>query len=286
MMDTLAPLQSLFEAEAGEAIPLPPDIASLYGGLRLPLQANRPYVIGNFVTSLDGVVSLQIPGMVGGDEISGKSRQDHFVMGILRAIADAIVVGAGTLRDSPRHRWTATRIFPAFSQSYQQLRAALGKTEPPLNVIVSGRGDFSLSLALFQDGTIPVLIVTTSGGAERINAQGVPPWVQVVTVDQKSEIISAQAILEAVTYVRHCDVVLTEGGPHLLSVFLAERLLDELFLTLAPQIIGRDAQHMLPGLAMGQVFAPHHQHWGELVSVKRGENHLFLRYKFATAALL
>jgi hypothetical protein len=42
---------------------------------------------------------------------------------------------------------------------------------------------------------------------------------------------------------------------------------------------------MLPGLAMGQVFAPHHPLWGNLVSVKRGENHLFLRYTFATAVL-
>jgi riboflavin biosynthesis pyrimidine reductase len=242
-------------------------------------------VIGNFVTSLDGVVSLQMPAMAGGGEISGNSRQDHFVMGMLRAIADAIIIGAGTLRDSPRHRWTAARVFPAFSQSYQQLRDALGKAVPPLNVIVSARGDFSMSLALFRDGTIPVLIITTPTGAERISAQPVPPWVQVVTVDQKSEIISAQAILEAVREVRHCDIILTEGGPRLLSVFLAGHLLDELFLTLAPQIVGRDEQHMLPSLAMGQVFAPHHALWGNLVSVKRGENHLFLRYTFATAII-
>lgn len=284
-MNTLQPLQSLFDMASGEELPLPPEIAGLYGSLRMPLQAGRPYVIGNFVSSLDGVVSLQDSGKKGGGEISGNNRQDHFVMGILRAAADAIIIGAGTLRNSPGHRWTAAHVSPAFSQAYQQLRDALGKPEPPLIVIVTSRGDVSMKLALMREGTIPILIVTTSRGAVRIREQEVPARVQVVDVGRQAEIISAQAILRAVGRVRRCDVILTEGGPQLLGVFLGGHLLDELFLTLAPQIVGRDEQHMRPGLVMGQLFAPEHPMWGELVSVKLGESHLFLRYKFATAAL-
>lgn len=284
-MNTLQPLQSLFDMAPGEELPLPPEIAGLYGSLRLPLHSGRPYVIGNFVSSLDGVVSLQDTGKKGGGEISGNNRQDHFVMGILRAAADVIVIGAGTLRDSPGHRWTAAHVAPAFSQAYRQLRDALGKPEPPLIVIVTARGDVSMKLALMREGTIPVLIVTTSRGLERIREQQVPPLVQVVDVGGQADIIGAQAILQAAARVRRCDVVLTEGGPQLLGVFLAGRVLDELFLTLAPQIAGRDERHTRPGLVMGQLFAPEHPMWGELVSVKRGESHLFLRYKFATAAL-
>jgi riboflavin biosynthesis pyrimidine reductase len=284
MMNSLPPLQSLFEAEAGEELPLPPEIASLYGALRLPAGAGRPYVVGNFVTTLDGVVSLQVPGMTGGGEISGNNRQDHFVMGILRAIADAVVVGAGTLRDSPGQRWTAGHIAPAFSQAYQQLRAALGKPEPPLNVIVTARGDVSMTLALMQDGSVPVLVITTPQGAQRIHTQQVPPWVQVVDTGQ-ADAISARAVVDEVARVRRCDVILTEGGPQLLGTLLAERLLDELFLTLAPQIAGRDGQHTRPGLVTGQLFAPEHPLWGELASVKRGENHLFLRYRFTTKGI-
>jgi hypothetical protein len=63
---------------------------------------------------------------------------------------------------------------------------------------------------------------------------------------------------------------------------LAEQLLDELFLTLAPQVAGRDTSTERPGLVTGQRFAPEHPLWGTLVSVKRGGNHLFLRYAFAT----
>lgn len=276
---TLAPLHSLFEKEVGAPIPLPPEIARLYGPLRLPARAGRPYVIGNFVTTLDGVVSLEVPGKTGGGEISGNNRQDHFVMGILRAAADAIIVGAGTLRDSPGHRWTAAHISPAFARPYQQLRLALGKPEPPLNVIVTARGAVSMSLALMRDGSIPILIITTPHGEERIHTQHVPPWVQVVAIEGQADILSAQAVLQATQQARRCDVILTEGGPQLLGSFLAERLLDELFLTLAPQIAGRDGHHERPGLVTGQLFAPEDPRWGELVSVKRGESHLFLRYR-------
>jgi riboflavin biosynthesis pyrimidine reductase len=286
MMDTLAPLQSLFEAPSGQELPLPSELASRYGPLRLPPYSGRPYIIGNFVTTLDGVVSLQAPGKKGGGEISGNNRQDRFVMGILRACADAIIVGAGTLRDSPGHRWTAARVFPALALAYQQLRLALDKPEPPLNVIVSARGNVSMSLALMRDGSLPVLIVTTSQGAERIHRQQVPPWVQVVDVVGEAGSISAHAVLEVVSQVRPSQIILTEGGPQLLGNFLAERLLDELFLTLAPQIAGRDEQSeqgRRPGLVTGQLFAPAHPLWGELVSVKRGESHLFLRYRFETS---
>ena len=70
------------------------------------------------------------------------------------------------------------------------------------------------------------------------------------------------------------------GGPQLLGDFFAEGLLDELFLTLAPQIAGRDTSTERPGLVTGQRFAPEHPLWGTLVSVKRAGSHLFLRYAF------
>ena len=66
----------------------------------------------------------------------------------------------------------------------------------------------------------------------------------------------------------------------LMGDFFAEQALDELFLTLAPQIAGRDGQAERPGLVMGKQFAPEHPLWGTLVSVKRAGSHLFLRYAF------
>ena len=93
--------------------------------------------------------------------------------------------------------------------------------------------------------------------------------------------LSARAILDAVGRVRSSDVLLLEGGPHLLGDFFAESCVDEQFLTLAPQVAGRDGSGERPGLVAGRAFAPEHPLWGTLVSVKRGGNHLFLRYAFA-----
>lgn len=280
-MNALVPLESLYEVERGSALPLPPELATLYGRLQFPPHPGRPYVIGNFVTTLDGVVTLNVPGQSDGGPISGFNQHDHLVMGVLRAVADAVIVGAGTLRAVPHHRWTAAYVAPAYASAYQQLRTRLGKPEPPLNVIVTARGEVNLTLPVFQSGDVPVLIVTTAQGEERIHAQSAPPAVQIVGV-QSAGLLGAQAIVQAVCGGHWCNVILVEGGPQLLGDFFAEQLLDELFLTLAPQVAGRDTTTERPGLVTGQRFAPEHPLWGTLVSVKRGGSHLFLRYAFAT----
>jgi riboflavin biosynthesis pyrimidine reductase len=279
-MDILTPLDSLFELERGSALPLPPELASLYGPLQLSSHPDRPSILSNFVTTLDGVVALNEPGVAGGGgDISGFNQHDRLVMGLLRAIADAVIVGAGTLRSVPRHRWTAEYIYPALAGSYQQLRVSLGKPEPPLNVIVTARGEVDLQLPVFQSGEVPALLITTTHGAERLRAERVPPSVQVSAL-QNAGSLNARAILQAVRDVRRCDVILVEGGPQLMGDFFAEQALDELFLTLAPQIAGRDGQAERPGLVMGKRFAPAHPLWGTLISVKRSGSHLFLRYAY------
>jgi riboflavin biosynthesis pyrimidine reductase len=278
-MNALTPLELLFDVERGRDLPLPPDILALFGRLQFPLHPGPPYIIGNFVTTLDGVVALNEPGHASGGDISGFNQHDQMVMGLLRAIADAVIVGAGTLRSVPQHRWTAQYIYPPLTDAYQQLRTSLGKPEPPLNVIVTAHGEVSLDLPVFQSGEVPVLLVTTAQGAERIRAQRLPPSMQLSSVKSAGS-LSARAILEAVNRVRQCEVILVEGGPQLMGDFFAEQSLDELFLTLAPQIAGRDGTVERPGLVMGQRFAPEHPLWGTLISVKRGGSHLFLRYAF------
>lgn len=282
MPHLLEPLTALFDQAEGQALPLPPELADLYGKLIFPAPTHTPYIIANFVSTLDGVVSLNLPGQAGGGPISGGSQHDHLVMGLLRAVADAVIVGAGTQRAvAPTHRWTAAYIYPALADAYQRLRTALSKEEQPLNVIVTAHGDVNLALPLFQAGDVPVCLVTTPQGERRLRKQPIPPSVQIVCVPAAAE-LSAHEIIEAVSRVRICHLILVEGGPRLLGRFLAEQYLDELFLTLAPQIAGRDEQAQRPGLVSGQLFAPEHPCWGQLLSVKRGGSHLFLRYAFQT----
>jgi hypothetical protein len=87
----LEPLESLFDPDRGVAVPLPSELARLYGRLQLPAHEGHRYVISNFVMTLDGVTALGIPGHAGGGEISGSNQHYRMVMGLLRAVADAVV---------------------------------------------------------------------------------------------------------------------------------------------------------------------------------------------------
>jgi riboflavin biosynthesis pyrimidine reductase len=281
-MSMLTPLEVLFDASWGADLPLPPELVSLYGPLRFPPHPGRPLCIGNFVTTLDGVVSLPETGYEGGGAISGSNPHDQMVMGLLRAVADVVIVGAGTVRAADRrHLWTAGYICPTLAEVYDRLRTAMGKPEPPLNVIVTAHGGLDPDRRVFQSGEVPALIVTTAQGAQRVREPGLPPRVQVKVVDSAGR-LRARSVLDAVIQVRPSDLILVEGGPHLIGDFFAEQWLDELFLTLAPQIAGRGASGERPGLVEGQRFAPEHPLWGTLVAARRGGSHLFLRYSFAS----
>ncbi|HEX6121828.1 MAG TPA: dihydrofolate reductase family protein, partial [Ktedonobacterales bacterium] len=205
----------------------------------------------------------------------------------LRALADAVIVGAGTLRAEPRHRWTPAHVAPALAGEYQALRAALGKPRPPLTVLVTARGDLDLSWPVFSAGQAPVLLVTGAEGARALGRQALPSGVELAEVAAPTAAITAPAILAATTAALRRGAqptpsapttLLVEGGPHLLGDFLAAKLLDEQFLTLAPHIAGRDGHANRPGLTAGHLFAPEHMLAARLHSVRRAGSHLFLRY--------
>jgi riboflavin biosynthesis pyrimidine reductase len=277
---TLASLTTVVETRRGRALPLPPKLARLYGCLRMPLPRSHPHVFSNFATTLDGVVSLSEKGHASGADISGFSAQDRMVMGLLRAIADVVIIGSGTLGTDRRHVWTAAAIFPELADEYRRLSEALGKRGAPLNVIVSGSGRLDLRLPVFASGKLQALIVTTTAGAKSLRKQGVPDSVEIRATRRRGNAIPARAILDAVCRFSPGKLILVEGGPRLLGDFYAEGLVDEQFLTLAPQIAGRDAGDRRLSLVMGKTFAPRNALWGTLVDVRRGSSHLFLRYSF------
>jgi len=276
----LPPLVTLFEAQRGNMLPMPPRLERLYGRLRMPMPRARPHVFSNFVTSLDGVVSLNRKGHASGGDISGFSAQDRMVMGLLRAVADVIIIGAGTLFTDRRHVWTAAAIYPALADEYAQLSEALGQNRPPLNVIVSGSGRIDVRLPVFASGKVRALIVTTTAGAKRLRKLGAPESVEIRAIRGNATTIAASAILAELGRMRLGKRILVEGGPRLLGAFYAEYLLDDQFLTLAPQIAGRDADDRRLSLVMGKLFAPANPLWGSLTDVRRGSSHLFLRYSF------
>lgn len=282
---SIAPLDVFFDSAVGVEAPLSSTLAALYGRLAFPTDGARPWIISNFVSSIDGVVAFNDPIPPDVSEISASNPYDRAVMGLLRALADAVIVGAGTLRAVPRHRWTAQFIYPPLAQEYAALRTALGKPAAPLSVIVSGSGDVDTALPVFQQPDA-ALLVTTTVGAARLADRPLGPHARAQAVEANgAHGVSARATLDATLAALPASsgaapLILVEGGPLLLARFVAEGLLDEQFLTIAPQLVGRDDDYHRPGLIEGQRLAPDSPRWARLVSVRRASDFLFLRYAF------
>jgi riboflavin biosynthesis pyrimidine reductase len=274
-----AALQMLIETTRGRTLPLPPKLLRLYGAFRLPVARSGFHVFSNFVSTLDGVVSLQVKGHSGGGDISGFSDQDRMVMGLLRAAADAVIVGSGTLAADPQHVWTPQAICPELGDDYRRLADAMAKPRV-LNVIVSAGGTVDLRLPVFASGNVAAMVITTVRGAKQLRKLRVPGSVQIHVVRRRSGEIPAADILRAVGGAVTGRRVLVEGGPRLLATFYKERLIDEQFLSLAPQLSGREIGDARMGLVMGKTFAPRDPRWGRLTDARQGSRLLFLRYSF------
>lgn len=261
---------------------LPEDLTILYGGdLRFSTSDFKPYVIGNFVSTIDGVVSFEIPGESGGGDISGFNEADRFIMGLLRASVDAVIVGAGTLREvAPGHLWLAEYVYPEASERYARYRQEkMNKLVPPLNVIVSGSGDVDLKRAVFHTGAVKTLIITSPRGAGLLTKKGVAlTSAEVRAIEDEEGKIAPAPILKLLHDEFGVKILLHEGGPALFGTFLAHGCVDELFLTLAPQFAGRDAKRQRPGIVAGAEFLPQTAPWLKLLSVKQCASHLYLRY--------
>jgi riboflavin biosynthesis pyrimidine reductase len=233
------------------------------------------------VSSVDGVVALDSPGE-SGHVISGDSEADHFVMGLLRACADAVVIGAGTLRASPKHLWHPDRIFPPGKAAFAELRQSLGLGAQPKLVVVTGSGELDTSLPALRDA----IIVTTPVGEERLRGRLVSP-ARVLAVSEANAPSGAgvdRLMLAPVVELLHGEgheFLLTEGGPALVGQFLAEDLVDELFLTVSPRLFGRYAADARKALVDGVDLGGKPL---ELGSVRRHGSHLFLRYTAAPAS--
>jgi riboflavin biosynthesis pyrimidine reductase len=281
------PLEPLWVAAEGR-IPaadtrggeLPPELADRFGGdLIVDLLPDRPTIVANFVSSIDGVVALG-PNQpaAGGGEISGHSDADRFMMALLRALADVVVVGAGTVRVGRRHIWTAGHLLPSLAEAFAAWRSELWLTPYPTTIIVTASGQIDPTHAGLNAPDVPVIIATTRAGADRL-AMG--PLSSNVTVSVVSDgpRVPAGALLEVIRGTG-ARLALCEGGPHLMGELLRARLIDELFLTVAPQVVGRDGAERRLGLVEGVDFGAAHGRWSSLTSVRRAGDDLFLRYRF------
>lgn len=264
----MTPLSLLFEADGLPAFDLPDGLRVRYGGL---LGFPRRRILANFVESLDGVVALEQRGDSGA-VLSGHSEADRFVMGLLRAVSDAVLIGAGNLRAAPQLLWTPDFVYPPASADYAELRRRLGRAAQPRLVIVTASGELPPARAL-EEGA---LVVTTQAGASLLGAR-LPAASTVVGLGDSGGELTPAAVIDLVRAEGHDDV-LCEGGPHLFGALVAAGLVDELFLTLSPLLAGRAADTHRLGLVEGAALSPEQARPSALLSARRHGDHLFLRY--------
>jgi len=286
-------VQTLGDCDKGNAeSALPPELREMYDGdLRFcASSAGRPYVIANFVSSLDGVISYEIKGESGGSAISDSNPADRFIMGLLRASADAVMVGAGTLRDVGANAlWTPEYVYPDAKRLYAEYRInTQHKPEYPLLVIVSGSGQLELDRAIFRTPAMRTVVVTTAAGSDELTRRGAATLssVEVCALNSKSRnsssgSIDPLAILELLQAQFGVKTLLHEGGPTLFGKFLVAGAVDELFLTLSPQIAGRKSDSPRPAIAQGVEFAPDAAPRLQMLSAKQKDAFLYLRYRRA-----
>jgi riboflavin biosynthesis pyrimidine reductase len=263
----IEPFKVLAEAEDLPRWDVPDELAETYGGA---IGLGEPCVVANFVQSLDGIVA--VPGLPRSHAILGdEAAADRFMLALLRACADAVLVGSGTLLSSPKGTWRIDRAYPPAASALAELRARRGRPEQPLVAVITGGGSFDPAHPVHEAGT---LVLTTEGAASRLRA-AVPDASEVLAVNdgERVDVVAAVEVLRG----RGCSVIVSEGGPTLFGELLAPRLVDELFLTVSPVLAGRGLTTRL-GLIQGVELLPDARVAGRLRSVRAHGSHLFLRY--------
>ena len=223
----------------GEPSPLADDAIALYGNLGFPAPpAERPWIYTNFVQSLDGIVSL-LSAHASGGEIA-QSRADRWLMDLLRAYADGLLMGMNTLREERRLRGPGSRgiVFQVVEPALLDLRRKLGKGRQ-CNIFVTHGRDLDMSQWKVFDGElVDVVIVTSPNSALRLNAGATHPHINVIAAGDGDTIDLTAAVRELRTKL-NIQYLLCEGGPTLYGTLARADLIDEKFLTVAPVETGQ-----------------------------------------------
>jgi riboflavin-specific deaminase-like protein len=220
-------------------------------------------VVINMVASLDGKVAAD--GKAG----SIGSPIDRAIMRTLRANADAVMIGAGTLR--------AEKLRLDVPEHLARARKSLSLRPQPLAVIATESGDLPLDTNLLGYSPDNLLVlVSPNTPEERIAAFSARASVEVVREETLTLRADPRVALEILKSRYGVGVVVVEGGPALSYSLVRKNLADELFLAMAPKLLGGDragALTILEGPTLPpQIPGP------EIVSVHLAGDELFVRY--------
>jgi riboflavin-specific deaminase-like protein len=205
---------------------------------------DRPYLALNMVATVDGRAALN------GSAVGIGSTADKHLMRELRAEADVVLHGAGTVRADP----LSARVPPELVAHRQQR----GLSPQPLGAIITRSGNLPRQHPYYESKTV---IYITSDHAVPVDA----PAVEVIRVENVSAAIADLGR-------RGTRRILCEGGPTLNTALLQQGLVDEIFLTIAPKLLGgEDPLTIVKGPSLGMIYL-------ELRSLVELDGELYLKY--------
>ena len=264
-----------------------------YGHLGFPApQSDRPWTYANFVQSIDGIASFKGRHAAGAD--ISQSAEDRWLMDLLRAHADAIIMGVNTLVEEtlsfPGLNGGRGPVYRIENESLRQLRTALGrKTEKVIFVTASAAID-PRAYRVFDGDQMQAFVLTSAAGAARLKARDPRAPVIVAGDDKTVDLSKAAHFLRAEMDIQH---LLCEGGPTLYGSMARAGLIDEKFVTVSPLEIGlmappeqeisvgekSGALNLRPTTFMFPGFTKENAPWWRWMSCRRVDDHAFNRYR-------
>ncbi|AXK32868.1 pyrimidine reductase family protein [Streptomyces armeniacus] len=222
--------------------------------------ASGSWLRANMVGSLDGAAYH------GGHSKPLSSPADMRIFGVLRGLADVVIVGAETVRHEG-YRPARRR------EGFAARRASAGQGPAPAIAVVSGSLDLDFALPLFTEPWVPTLVLTGSAAPEDRLAEAREAGAEVLVAGDGALVDPARAV--EVLARRGLRRQLTEGGPRLLGQFAAAGVLDEFCLAVAPRVALGSAARVMD--------APEVETPAEFVleSLLEEEGFLFTRYRRA-----
>jgi 2,5-diamino-6-(ribosylamino)-4(3H)-pyrimidinone 5'-phosphate reductase len=238
------------------------EVSAIYEDLELPPRGRRegarPYVIINTVSSVDGRTAME------GKAAGIGSATDRRTMRTLRSKADAVMVGAGTLRA-------------------EKLSLGLDRTDgvrQPLAIIVTDTGEVPLEDHLIVEGGQEVLILLPDTAPERVVERLRTLAALMRAPADSTGGVDLEKALVGLKAERGVECLAVEGGPGLNHALISRGLVDELFLTVAPELLGGSAEKTLT-LLRGPTLPARDLPNLSLLSIHLSADELFLRYALA-----
>ncbi len=288
---SIQPFEILFDH--AEPSPFADPAFTPYGNFGFPAPpAGRPWIYNNFVQSLDGIVSL-LGEYASGGYIS-QSGEDRWLMDLLRAHADGLILGMTTLEEEQRARGPESRgiVFQVVDPAMKALRNRLGKKRER-NIFVTRAQGLDLSkFKVFDGDLVDAAIVTSPAGAERLRAQYRSPNVAIVSAGE-GERLDLPAAIAKLREELGIEYLLCEGGPTLYGTLARADLIDEKFLTVSPIEVGqlvppeqqrlpqeqKAANLLRPTVFGGPGFTKNTMSRWQWLSCRKAGDHQFNRYR-------